>query len=396
MNHIKPALLHLKAAVQLLGAEQVPDLSIYNVDYSALHATVARLDFLAQSIVPYSQPSFQEDSRCAFNYTDTTPSSFSTGAGQRSISGERVELVQIISKFNHLDNIIWGPWSGTSSRPSREVLSSFQMELLHWRANSSLTFETCSESLAMLPDCCEPLEELPIPPEPLFFQCSLAALSVALFNNYMACSFSMLSDGPNADRNAQCAFHFVYQNLRIAEGLTVAALEENENIDISISLLLYLGFRRCYSGAWQKWTIQKLRQCGRQGLLDGSAFANTLENMYHLQLRAELHSNSVLKPSYDSTGLLRARILPLLQPRDDDDKLVAYYLKPVAAAGYEDMLLHVIARATWKQDKLGSMVSVSFDFYDDPTVVDADMAKCYSWSEASPPWHQSVGYGGQI
>jgi hypothetical protein len=383
MNHPNPALLHLRAAAQLLGTDGLPDSSVPHIKYTALQATLARLDFLAQSIVPYSLPSLREDSPNTGNY-DTTPRSFVREVGRRSISSERVELVQIISNFNYLENIIWGPWSSTTLRPSPETLSRFQMELLHWRAKSQLTFESCSESLAVLPDRNEPLNELPIPPDPLLFQSTLAATTVALYNNYMACSFSMLSNGPNVDRNAICAFHFVYQNLRIAQGLNVAALNENENVDINISLLLYLGFRRCYSGLWQKWTIQKLRQCGRQGLLDGSAFANTLENIYHVQLRAELQSDSTLMPSDDSAGLLHTRILPLLQPRDDSDKLVAYYLKPtVATPGQEDVVLRRIARATWKQDKFGNIATVNFEFYDVSAIIDDDTPKFHDWNQLS-------------
>ncbi|KAM0255497.1 hypothetical protein ACHAQJ_005728 [Trichoderma viride] len=393
MNHPNPALLHLRAAVKLSRTDAVPDSPGRHVDYTALQATLARLDFLAQSIVPYSQPSLREDSPNACNY-NTAPYSFVGRVGRRSISSERVELVQIISSFNHLENIIWGPWSSTASRPSLETLSRFQMELLHWRTRSQLTFESCSESLAVLPDCNEPLDELPIPPDPLLFQNTLAAITVALYNNYMACSFSMLSNGPNVDRNAICAFHFVYQNLRIAQGLNVEALDEHENIDISTSLLLYLGFRRCYSDSWQKWTVQKLRQCGRQGLLDGSAFANTLENMYHVQLRAELQSNNTRTPSDDNTGLLHTRTLPLLQPRDDSDNLVAYYLKPtVAIPGQEDVILRTIARVTWKQDKFGNIATVNFEFYDDFAVIGADTPKFQGWNPLSEnPFtlHQSV------
>ncbi|KAJ4865503.1 fungal specific transcription factor domain-containing protein [Trichoderma breve] len=381
MNHIKPAALHLKAAGQLLRPNQSPDLSPYPAGYEALHATIAKLDFLAQSIVPYSQPSIQKDSLDACNYIDV-PDSFSKGSVHRSVSSERVELVQIISRFNQLDNIIWGPWSSKSSRPNSEALSRFQMDLLYWRANSTLTIEGCSESLAILPDCDEPLDDLPIPPEPLFFQSSYAALSAALYNNYMACSFSMLSNGHDLDRNALCAFHYVYQNLRIAEGLAVATLQDSENIDINISLLLYLSFRRCYSREWQTWTIQKLRQCGQQGLLDGSAFANTLENIYHLQLRAELQSNYALKSAYHTTGPLHSRILPLLQPKDERDRWIAYYLRPTASLGHEDVALCVIARATWGQDKRGDMFSVQFDFYDDLAVADVDVASLRDWIQS--------------
>ncbi|KAF3065490.1 hypothetical protein CFAM422_009583 [Trichoderma lentiforme] len=381
MNHIKPAALHLKAAGQLLSPSLSLDESPYPAGYEALHATIAKLDFLAQSIVPYSQPSIQKDSFDACNYIDV-PDSFSKGSVHRSVSSERVELVQIISRFNHLDNIIWGPWSSKSSRPTSEALSRFQMDLLYWRANSPLTFDGCSESLAVLPDCCEPLDELPIPPEPLFFQSSYVALSVALYNNYMACSFSMLSNGQDLDRNALCAFHYVYQNLRIAEGLTAATIQESENIDINMSLLLYLGFRRCYSREWQTWTIQKLRQCGQQGLLDGSAFANTLENIYHLQLRAELQSNYAMKPTYNTTGLLHSRILPLLQPKDESDKWVAYYLRPTANLDHEDVTLCIIARASWRQDKRGNMASVQFNFYDDLAVADVDVASLRDWIQS--------------
>ncbi|KAL7948169.1 hypothetical protein V8C42DRAFT_343128 [Trichoderma barbatum] len=384
MNHINPAILHLKAAAQLLKVGGPSDLSLCHVDNRALHATVAKLDFLAQSVVPYSQPSLWKDSSHNCDDKDI-PNCFSRGPSYQSMSNERLELVQIISRFNHIDNVIWGPWFSKSSRPSAENLSRFQMDLLQWRANSPLTFESCSESLAILTDLHEPLDELPIPPEPLFFQCNFTALTVALYNNYMACSFSMLSNGPNLDRNALYAFHYVYQNMRIAEGLTAPALKENENIDITISLLLYLGFRRCYSKAWQKWTIQKLRQCGQQGLLDGNVFANTLENIYHLQLRSQIRMISTPEPSYDRTGLLHTRILPLLQPRDESDRLVAYYLKPRATPNQGDVVLHIIARATWKQDKLGNMASVQFDFYDDLPAVDGNVANPYDWIQATEP-----------
>ncbi|RFU74714.1 hypothetical protein TARUN_7526, partial [Trichoderma arundinaceum] len=327
------------------------------------------LDFLAQSIFPYTQPSLRETSQHKY----TIPYSFVAGSGQHTIPSERVKLIQIISRYNDLDNIIWGPWSSKSSRPSPEVLTRFQMELLNWRDNSPLTFESCYESLTVLPECNETLDALPIPPKPLSFQSALAALNAALYNNYMACSFSMLSNDSNFDHNALCTFHFVYQNLRIAEGLTAASnvLDRqilNEDIDISISLLLYLGFRRCYSRAWQKWTIQILRQCGRQGLLDGSAFANTLDNLCLLQLRAELQSSSprhkcTLAPSTCDIGLLHERILPLLQPRDDSDNLVAYYLRhDTVTPGQKDIMLHIIARATWKQDEHGNIISVNFDY----------------------------------
>lgn len=381
MNHIKPDALHLKAAGQLLGPSLLPDLSSHPAGYKALHATIARLDFLAQSIVPYSQPSIQKDSLDACNYI-SLPDSFYKGSRHRSISSERVELVQIISRFNHLDNIIWGPWSSKSSRPTSEAPPRFQMDLLYWRANSPLAFESCSESLAILPDCGEPLDELPIPPEPVFFQSTHAALSAALYNNYMACSFAMLSNGHDPDRNALCAFHYVYQNLRIAEGLTAATLQDSKNIDINISLLIYLGFRRCYSREWQAWTIQKLRQCGQQGLLDGSAFANALENICHLKLRAELQSNYASGPTYNATGLLHLRILPLLQPKDESDRWVAYYLRPTANLDHEDITLCIVARATWRQDKQGNMASVKFDFYDDLAVADVDVASLRDWIQS--------------
>ncbi|KAL7916647.1 hypothetical protein GGI35DRAFT_47838 [Trichoderma velutinum] len=393
MNHIKPAALHLKAAGQLLRPSLSPDMSPYPAGYKALLATITKLDFLAQSIVPYSQPSLWKDLSGACSYMDV-PDAFSEGPCHRSTSGERIELIQIISRFNHLDNIIWGPWSSRSSRPNSEALSRFQMDLLYWRANSPMTFEGCSESLAILPDCCESLIELPIPPEPLVFQSSHAALTVALYNNYMACSFSMLSDGHDFDRNALCAFHYVYQNLRIAEGLTAETLRESETVDINISLLLYLGFRRCYSREWQMWTIQKLRRCGQQGLLDGSAFANTLENIYHLQLRAELQSNSGLKPTYNTTGLLHSRILPLLQPKDESDRWVAYYLRPTEHFGHEDMSLCIVARAAWRQDKQGNIASVQFDFYNDLAIADVDVANLRDWIQSleasSPPRDEPI------
>jgi hypothetical protein len=194
----------------------------------------------------------------------------------------------------------------------------------------------------------------------------------------------MLSNGVDFDRNALYAFDFVYQNMRIAEsGITENAVHSitEEPLDISISLLLYLGFRRCYCESWQKWTIHKLRQCGRQGILDGHAFANTLENLYLLQTRAALqNTNSPL-----GVGPLSRRILPLLMPKDDDDRLVAYYFtQATPSTKQSDIVLRVVGRASWKQDDLGNMTDVKFDLLEGATVMDVStlVQQHYdSWSQ---------------
>lgn len=371
MNHPQSALRHLWAAVQLLQSNRYNRLGRSVESFSALRSTIMKLDFLAQSIVPYSQSSLLHISSQDL-YCDWTVMNTKESIG-RSVFADRIVLVQLISEYNFIDKVIWGPWYSATSRPSVNILMQFQSELRQWSMASTATFENCHEQI--LHDAGADLDGLPgsfpIPPEPLYFNSTEAAINVALFNNYMACNMSMLACSTGIALYETDVFRFVYQNLRIAAGLYSDNAAQNsaaprEAFDVSMSLLLYLGFRRCYSTAWQNWTICKLRQCGRQGLLDGHAFANALENLCQLQLRANIRlATTQHVTEAHGIGPLQGRIVPLLLPRNDDGKLSAYYLQPENdIAGQGDIVLQVIAKAVWEQDDVGRMIKVKFDFYD--------------------------------
>lgn len=362
---------HLWAAVQLMQKWRNQPL-VPHSGFSAILDKITSLDFLAQSIVPCSQSTLTLAQVCESGLHDS-PELLATAPP--SIYRERAALLQIISKHNCLDKVIWGPWYSTSSRPKPESLLHFQQELLQWKSNSPLTFQSCFDQLDGMTTAVSetPVELLPIPPKPLLFSSADAALNVALFNNYMACASSMLNI-PGSRSSDGCTFEYVYQNLRIAEGLCAGKMGDDytwsEKPEINISLLLYLGFRRCYSHDWQMWTIEKLRQCGRQGLLDGHAFANALENLWLLQRRAELRrlaipSYSFPRAAYGEVGPLHSRIIPLLLPKVGEDQLVAYYFEHDLHDEERNLVtLRPVARACWRQDDSGSVRGVKFDYYD--------------------------------
>jgi len=400
MNHPQSALRHLWAAVQLLQSNQFNQLGRSVESFLALRNTIMKLDFLAQSIVPYSQSSLihisnQGNLHCGWAGMNTKES---TG---RSVFADRDALVQLISEYNFIDKVIWGPWYSTTSRPSLNILMQFQSELQQWSIDSTATFGNCSERILSDPFAGlegQPASSFPIPPEPLHFNSTEAAINVALFNNYMACTMSMLACSTGLSRYESDVFRPVYQNLRIAAGLypdnatLVTSAVPREAFDVSLSLLLYLGFRRCYSTSWQNWTICKLRQCGRQGLLDGHAFANALENLGNLQLRANIRS-AATKSAPEPHGLLgslQSRIIPLLLPRGEDGRLSAFYLQPEGGhfAGQHDIALQVIAKAIWEQDDVGCMINVKFDFYDCPGKSDTNHFARHDLQSASstPPY----------
>jgi hypothetical protein len=335
-----------------------------------VYDAMLRLDFLAQKLVPYSCSSFLRCSDLAMMESPfwNRPSLKFPGALQSdSVAAERYRLIQLICSHNKLSRVVWGSWCPSSDRPSRDELMGFRSEMFLWRANSPTTFTQCQglDSIEAVSEMA--VESLSIPPPAAHFACSDTALNIAMYNAYLGCALAMIA---TTDSNPAAiemeAFKLVYQNLCIGAGL----IEEHKRfedpykpcdaIDTGIAIWLHHGFRRCFSRAWQSWTIQALRAIGREGLVNGFTSANTLETMSQLEARI----NPV--PSENSyLGPIHKRLIPLLMPRGDSDSFLSFYLRygSTADAG-DERVLQLIARATWRQEGSGGLENLKMDIYD--------------------------------
>lgn len=99
-------------------------------------------------------------------------------------------------------------------------------------------------------------------------------------------------------------------------------------------------------------------------------------------------------------GSIRDRLIPLLMPRGDDDLLLAFYLRygDREVVGDEEVV-QVIAKATWKEDNVGTILSLKLDVYDAVIAgypVLPNRPQCldlfHSWRDAvESGWHGYLG-----
>ncbi|KAH8812390.1 hypothetical protein F5884DRAFT_750700 [Xylogone sp. PMI_703] len=408
MNRPRAALLHLWAAERLLNTIE-SEAGLENTEaLRPLRDEVLRLDFLAQSIVPYGKSSF-------FNITN---SASEVGPSEcwpiarpwkppslediHSVSDERRNLLYLISQQNNINAVVWGAWDKVSCRPSTASLLHFKEGLEYWLATSPATCQSCLDKTAMNHTFKElTLENSPIPPTPLLFESSEAALSVALYYNYMSCTLWMLAETTGDEHYESMAFPLVYQNLRIAEGLRslrgrekLSAVkgcehDSSDHIDMNMTLFLFLGARRCYCDRWQKWTISALHSIGRHGLFDGCAFANAVEILCQLQTRAELEvcDQSL---SQGRLGWLRTRIIPLLMPASDNGKHIAFYFQR------HDTIkdgIHIVAQATWEQNISGKISVLSLKYFGESDHDDSESQRLVGSINTHFPWRESLKNG---
>ena len=214
-----------------------------------------------------------------------------------------------------------------------------------------------------------------MPPPACHFLSSETALNVVMYNAYLGCALAMISttDHDPATRELE-AFNLVYQTLCIVAGLIERQNEQSRSpykpcdaISVGIAIFLYHGARRCFSLAWQEWTIAALRLIGREGLSNGFTSANALQIMCQLEARMRQdHTGQLSNVGVDSyLGSIRDRLIPLLMPRGDDDQLLAFYLRYGSTElDGDERVIQVVARATWKQDIVGTIESLQLDIYD--------------------------------
>ncbi|KAH8657198.1 hypothetical protein BGZ60DRAFT_142089 [Tricladium varicosporioides] len=378
MENPKAAFRHLWAAIQLLRSseERLSDEEISNL--VPVFDAMLRLDFLAQKLVPFACSSFVRLSDLAFlesPFWNRAAPKFSGCSQADLISAERYRLIQLVCAHNKLSRVVWGCWCPTNERPSRNELMGFYSEMVLWRSTSPGTFASCEwldHSGAM--DMAA-IESCPIPPPPMLFSSDEAALNVALYNAYMGCAVAMINttDPDPAARELE-AFNLVYSNLCIAAGLLEKTCEEREGrykpcdaISMGISISIFHGARRCFSLAWQKWTVSALRLIGREGLVNGFTLANTAEIMY--QLEARLFNKDPVQLIQDENnylGPISTRLMPVFMPPGDRDEFLCFYLR----YGNEEELdgderaVQFVARATWKEDFAGTIHSLDLEMYD--------------------------------
>lgn len=348
------------------------------------------LDFQAQVLVPYAQTSIQDTTRKRL-IESASPSNLKDEAESviqpppevlETKCSERDELVRLISSFNKSDRIIWGPWYGSAGVSESGRILQFQEDLRAWKARSTKTFSSFVSSddtpspPSNLSDGTPPADEqFPLPPAPLTFKSSVAAMNVATYNTYMACTSSLLFHAdidPPRYKSAMC--YYVYANLRIAEFLYPPLGAQNTHprklVDHALLPLLYWGGRRAIPESWRQWTIAKLRQIGPQGLYPGHTFANVLDIMSQVKIHFEASSP-------DGAG--HFEMVPLLITVGADSPILeAVYLHEYAEDDFR-----IVARAMWVQDCKGGRTKEDIDY------------ECEAYKDVSTrvPWRQKVEGG---
>jgi hypothetical protein len=411
MQNPKSALRHLWAAIQVLRRAEA---SLSEVEVSGLapvYDAILRLDFLAQKLVPYSSSSFLQFSDRAMIETPfwnrASPELSLMNQSDR-VAAERYQLIQLICGHNKLSRVVWGSWCPMNQRPSREECLGFYSEIKLWKTNSPVTFAKCAALDTLEAYEAMPVESRPMPPPACEFPSNETALNIAMYNTYLGCAVAMISateEDPTA-RDLE-AFNFAYQTLCIAAGLierkkyhekSLTPYKPCDAVSIGISIFIFQGACRCFSLAWRNWTVEALRSIGREGLSNGFTWANTLEIMGRLETgdAGRISSEAV----HSALGSLRYRLIPLLIPRGDDDQHVAFYFRERPEADWADNLVHISAKATWKEDAVnGTVYSFKLEVYDlvfsgfpiAPNKLDA-LELFSSWRQAvENGWHGYLG-----
>ncbi len=407
MENSKGALRHLWAAIQVFRRSEAQLSAVDKANMIPVHEVILRFDFLAQKLLPYATSSFSRCSDLAFMefpFWSRQPSVFSALTQSDSITTERHRLIQLVCGHNKLSRVVWGCWSPTSERPSRDELIGYYSEMLLWKATSPATFTSCPPLDGVHPSCIADFDTLPMPPQPLQLTSSDAAVNIMMFNGYLGCALATISttDEDPIAREIEC-FNLVYQSLCISAGLvykdngqTPGNYKPCDALDMGISIFLYHGARLCFSLDWQKWTITALHSIGREGLSNAHASANTLEIMCQIATTSNdnLSFGRSIAPAKSPLGSIRDRLFPLLMPRGDDDEFLAYFLRYGATeADSDESIVRIVGRATWKQDESGTMQSLEVDSYHSTDARAMSLPDESGTMNLFSSWRQSVEHG---
>lgn len=279
-----------------------------------------------------------------------------------------LELHRIIGAYPDVTISVITPLNGNITRLDSLQVNSFQTELRRWRDSSDDLFQDCDEEPTMpsVPDSSwASLDELPIPPRAQYFSSVETAITVALYNCFMAHSMWLLSITTNTSHPCEIsAYLYAYQNLRIAEGLLSSKAERNpdddryfqcEALNIGLSLILYLTAQCCYGPAWQQWIVDKLRYISQEGIFNSEAFATCLDMLksyQHTQKPNVLGDKGNAWWSKSPLGPPASRVIPTLLPDPDGKQFTGYYMKIVpqnrSLPSMPTSSLQVVGRASWR------------------------------------------------
>jgi hypothetical protein len=289
------------------------------------------------------------------------------------VAAERHRLIQLICGHNKLSRVVWGSWCPMSQRPSREEYLGFHSEIRMWKTNSPVTFARCGALNTLEAYDSMPMELRLIPPPAVEFQFNETALNIAMYNAYLGRTVVMTS-ATEEDLTAWDfeASNLFYQTFCIAAGLierekyherSINPYRPCDAVSIGISIFIFQGASRCFSMAWRNWTVDALRVIGREGLSNGFTWANTIEIMSKLETgNAGQISDAAV---YSALGSLRYRLIPLLMPRGDDDKHVAFYFRERPEPDVAKNYVHVSAKAMWTENTFdGSVDFFKLEVYD--------------------------------
>jgi hypothetical protein len=160
------------------------------------------------------------------------------------------------------------------------------------------------------------------------------------------------------------AYLYVYQNLRIAEGLLSGnpkrKVDEEryfpcEALNIGLSSILYLTAQCCYSPTWQQWIVDKLRYIGQEGLFNSLALATCLDMLkayQHTQKKNVLSDKEDAWQSQSPLGPPISRTIPTVIPEPDGKRFTAYYMQIppgyYSPSRFQNLSLEVVGRASWR------------------------------------------------
>ena len=357
-----------------------------------------RLDFLAQSVVPYARSSFFRAfpfqapylerpfySSSVFNIED-----LGNGPSPDPVSMQRIGLVRLIAAHNDMDKIVWSSFYDSDQQPRRDHLLSFRAELLLWRQGAAETFADYYDvvpppidDLANMSAPFQVLSDLPIPALPLHLSTDGAAVTIAYYNCYVACTLAMLSTTEvNTVAKDSCeyeAFSLTYNNLRLAAALLAPTQPDIfihsgqtpwscTSLDPGISIPLFLGARRCFDVSWRQYTIDVLHTLGRVGLCDGHALANCLMAVSLVDASyAACDPDLTLDTQLSPLGRLNERTIPLLMPTlFDEGTIEAFYLRH--GMGFSG----AVAKTTWRQGPDGACFDLEMEWFNKQQREEAD------------------------
>ena len=331
-----------------------------------LGCCIVRLELVAQLFLPIPGISL-------FRGT-AEDTSRSTQLNNHEEMEQILDLHKIIAHYQDLTRPILIPLNSDVTLLDSVQVNAFQAELRRWRNMSGDLFEDCDEEPIMpsLPSSSwASLDELSIPPRPQYFSSVETAVTVALYNCFMAHTMWLLSITTNTSHPCETlAYSYVYQNIRIAEGLLSSSpnrkVDEeryfpSEALNIGLAPILYLSAQCCYSPAWQQWIVDKLRYIGQEGLFNSEAFATCLSILTSYQKTEKTNVLGDKDDAWQSKSPLGppvSRVIPTLLPDPDGKQFTGYYMRHPRGrhnpSTFTNPSLEVVGRATWRVEESDS------------------------------------------